>query len=250
MKRALVLGLALTACGASMPADVRQAQDAYARAESGPAARLAPADLHVARERLAAAESSYRDNGDDYRTRALAYAATRQAETAEARAGTIAAQIRAENARADVGRLKEEQARTTAAELSAAQQELAVLKGRLAELGRVQREAQATIVTVPSGVLFESQRFELRPSAAAKLEALAHVLADDLPDARVVVVAERGPNGGDEQARLAGDRASAVRDFLIAHGVEASRVDVRAPGAPAAPNGPGPRVEIVVRPAD
>src|ERR1700722_20010499 len=69
-----------------IPKDVMDARAAYEGAANGPAAQLDPAQLHVAREDLAAAERSFSVEGDSYRTRALAYIAMRKAQVADARA--------------------------------------------------------------------------------------------------------------------------------------------------------------------
>jgi outer membrane protein OmpA-like peptidoglycan-associated protein len=76
----------LYGCAGTVPSELTQARLAYQQASGGPAAQLAPADLHKAQEALAAAEESYSKDGKSYHARDLAYVAQRKAEMAEAQA--------------------------------------------------------------------------------------------------------------------------------------------------------------------
>jgi outer membrane protein OmpA-like peptidoglycan-associated protein len=260
MKRAgiaLVPVLLVAACATMPPPELNAARAEYAGASHGPAAHLAPADLHAAREQLAAAEKSFEDEGDTYRTRDLAYAAQRKAQLAEVRAQTIASQQSAEQAQTNLGRLQEEQVRLTSAKLTAAQQQLAVLQERLAVIGSVKQEPRGMVLTIPSNVLFAFDRYDLVPQATAKLDAVVKVLVQDVPKAHVVVEGYTDSAGSEAyNLRLSRDRAEAVRAFLVAHGVDAERVEARGFGEanPVAPNttpegrADNRRVEIIVQP--
>ncbi len=80
--------MVVTACGATPPPrDLVSARSAYQRAETGPAAELAPAQLDTAKQSLRAAEESFREDGDTEETTDLAYIAQRRAAQAEAAAG-------------------------------------------------------------------------------------------------------------------------------------------------------------------
>jgi len=68
------------------------AREANSRARNGPAAQIAPADLHVANQALALAEQSFQTDKDSYQTRDLAYVAGRKAELATAKASIITQQ--------------------------------------------------------------------------------------------------------------------------------------------------------------
>ena len=89
----LVACAALTyGCAATVPSELVDARRAYRQASEGPAAQLAPAELHKAKEALASAEASYSEDADSYRTEDLAYVAERRAEMAEAQASIAAEQ--------------------------------------------------------------------------------------------------------------------------------------------------------------
>ena len=80
--------VALAGCGTTMPPrELVNARSAYQRAQGGPAAEYAPADLDAAMQSLRRAEDAFRDDGDTQDTRDLAYVAERSAMRAEARGG-------------------------------------------------------------------------------------------------------------------------------------------------------------------
>lgn len=86
----LILGVAcaalLSSCAATVPVELVNAREAYRRASNGPAAQVAPAELHVANQALAQAELSFKNSPDSYQTRDLAYVAGRKSELATATA--------------------------------------------------------------------------------------------------------------------------------------------------------------------
>ena len=71
-------------CAAVAPNELINARSAYEYASAGPAAQLAPAELHKAHEALLLAEASFQENHDSYETRDLAYVAQRKSELAGA----------------------------------------------------------------------------------------------------------------------------------------------------------------------
>jgi hypothetical protein len=73
-------------CAATVPSELVNARLAYQHASAGPAADLAPADLHRAQDALAVAERSFSKDANSYRTRDLSYVAQRKAEMAAAQA--------------------------------------------------------------------------------------------------------------------------------------------------------------------
>ncbi len=79
-----------TGCTTMAPNELVNARSAYKLASQGPAAQLAPADLHKAQQALDMAEQSFKNDSDLYKTKDLAYVAQRKAELAEA-LGTMAA---------------------------------------------------------------------------------------------------------------------------------------------------------------
>ncbi len=87
----VVAAALLFGCAASVPSELAGARQAYLHASAGPAAQLAPVELHKAQQALAQAETSFSKDGKSYHTRDLAYVAQRKAEMADVQA-SIASQ--------------------------------------------------------------------------------------------------------------------------------------------------------------
>lgn len=81
----------LCSCAAKIPPELANARNAYLQASAGPAAQLAPAELHKAKEALNRAEASFKEEPKSYKTKDLAYVAERKAIRADA-LGSIASQ--------------------------------------------------------------------------------------------------------------------------------------------------------------
>ncbi|HEU4921637.1 MAG TPA: DUF4398 domain-containing protein, partial [Burkholderiales bacterium] len=76
---------ALVACaGARPPKELIEAREEYRRAESGNAAKMVPAELHVARAALDVAERTYSDAPESQDAVDNAYIALRKIQRAEA----------------------------------------------------------------------------------------------------------------------------------------------------------------------
>jgi outer membrane protein OmpA-like peptidoglycan-associated protein len=90
MKTSLCLGMALFAAGCATitPPELTTARASYARASSGPAVQLLPADLHKAKVVLDAAEASFAEEKNSPKTIDLAYIADRTIQIVEAQAQT------------------------------------------------------------------------------------------------------------------------------------------------------------------
>ena len=161
----------LAACASTAPPELHAARVEYDRTSRGIAAELAPADVHVAGEQLGAAEMAFKDDGDTFRTRALAYAAQRKAELAQTRARTVAMRGTERAAQARLDSIHQAQVTITAARLTAAQlgiarmkHELEVTQQKLASVGQVRSEVRGTVITIPGSVLFATDKYELLPS--------------------------------------------------------------------------------------
>jgi hypothetical protein len=90
--KTLLLALSLTlaaGCASTVPDELRIARDNYRRASTGPAAQIAPVELHAAQVALQAAETSFDEDADSYHTKDLAYVAQRKSELAEATASIL-----------------------------------------------------------------------------------------------------------------------------------------------------------------
>jgi len=272
-----LLSVFAVACASTEPQELMNAHSAYDRASHGPAAQLAPADLHSAQEQLNVAQSSFDKDGDTQATRDLSYAAQRKAELAEVRASAIAAQQQAADAKAQLDAMKDQQVKLTSAELSTARQQLqatgqalamseqekadAERRARqaaadLARIASVKQEPRGMVITLSGGVLFVSAKYDLLPQAQAKLSDVANVLSKQDPDSKIVVQGYTDSQGGASfNQDLSQHRAEAVRTYLVSHGIASDRITAQGfgPANPVADNASpegradNRRVEIVVQ---
>ena len=269
----------LCGCATLPPGELVDAREDYRRASTGTAAKVAPAQVHVASEALAKAEQSFEENGDTYRTRDLAYVAQRKSELAEAIA--MIATEKASQAKANAeysdtqGAIVEQtkgdlsDARTalvdakhtgemTATELAAEKKARADADRRtaeaLAKLAAVRSDDRGTIITLSGSVLFASNKATLLPAARARLESVADVLLEH-PERALTIEGHTDAQGSaGHNSDLSQRRADAVRAALVAKGYPAERIQTVGIGEdqPVADNASAEgrannrRVEIVV----
>jgi len=275
----------LLACAHSPPGELVHARTAYEKAAAGPAKEYTPADLHIAKESLVSAEKAFKDDGDTVIVRDRAYIAQRKAEMAETLARTEMLR-RGINADAkETAQLKDQDAARTKAELANAkvalnaekaagattEKELAAEKERRAEAERraalatadlariasVKQEDRGTVITLSGSVLFASNKYALLPAAQAKLSQVAEALLKGDPGSSFVVEGHTDSQGkASANQALSVNRANAVRDYLVQHGIAADRITAagHGPDRPIADNKTAEdrannrRVEIVVKP--
>ena len=271
--------LTTAACASTMPPnELVTARSNYARASQGPAPRLAPADLDSAKKSLDHAEASFKENGDTAETKDVAYAAARQAEIAESHARTAEANQLKDTTNASTHANEVNQAQVTAAELVKTKGQLAT-QGQALATERERREeadrraAQAAadlakfasvkqdpvrgmVITLSGGVLFESAKWLLLPSAQTKLNDVADALTKQDKDSTIVVEGHTDSQGAAQMNQdLSQKRAEAVRTYLVSRGIAADRVTAtgfgptRSVADNASPEGRANnrRVEIVVK---
>lgn len=273
----LALLTALSGCGASVPQELVTARDTVARINAGPTAVNNPADLHTAKQTLAAAEHYYDEEGNTQETRDLAYTAERRARMAEVRGRALAWSMEAE--RAEKERREAESARLTrtSEELARAKtdlqqrdQQLADERARraeaekraaeaaemLAKFATVKQESRGMVITLSGNVLFETNKSKLFPQAEVKLNEVAKALTQQDPDSTIIVEGHADSQGDDQHnLELSQARAEAVREYLIARGIAADRIVAKGYGEtrPIADNkspegrANNRRVEIVVQ---
>jgi outer membrane protein OmpA-like peptidoglycan-associated protein len=263
----------LAACASSPePRELLDARVAYQQAASGPASQLDPAQLHVANEALAAAEQSYRNDGDSYRTRDRAYIALRNAQLADARARTVEYDQEVNLAAHQVQTTQAQEVATATGMLSSERQELEKEKQQraaaekraaqamadLARIAAVKQDVRGTVITLAGGVLFASAKYDLLPTAQTNLAQVADALSKSDPDSKITVAGYTDSQGGEAyNLELSQHRADAVRSFLVSHGVAPDRITAQGfgPAQPVADNASpegradNRRVEIVVQPA-
>jgi outer membrane protein OmpA-like peptidoglycan-associated protein len=258
-------------CAHTAPVELVDAREAYAKAESGPASKQKPAELHTAKRSLEKAEQRFAHEGDTADTRDLAYIAMRKAQITE-----VQAQIALNEQRLDQleRNLSQEQARELArlrGDVALTQQKLASSElarreaekraeqaaADLARIASVKQEERGMVITLSGSVLFASGQSELLASAQAKLSEVSDALTRQNPDAAIVVEGHTDSQGKpDFNVELSTKRAQSVRDYLASHGVASDRI--RAVGVgfsrPIADNKTAEgrannrRVEIIVQP--
>jgi outer membrane protein OmpA-like peptidoglycan-associated protein len=273
-------------CAATPPSvELVNARRAYARVSSGPASQSVPDEVHKARTALNTAEKSFADDPKGRVGRDLAYIAERKAQLAEAK-GEIARSGKDQSAAdhafkqtlsdqkdratADAAHSRqqaassEDQRRNEAAEHATAIDALKVariqaetreqaLRTELALLGQLREEARGTVITLSGDVIFASNKWDLLPSAQARLDRLASALKTS---SHQTFVEGHTDSRGTEKfnQELSSRRAASVRDYLVSRGVAADRIHADGFGLerPIADNGTAEgramnrRVEIIV----
>jgi outer membrane protein OmpA-like peptidoglycan-associated protein len=248
----------LSACAATVPAELRDARQAYDNASRGPAATLTPADLHIAQVALSTAEAAWKDDPNGFHTLDLAYVAQRKAEIADGKANIAQnsnAKANAQDALATtqakiVVDTKAELARTqgdlsqsrtdlhttqaTAAVVAgqltaeqtarkAADQRAADAQSALARLAAVKEEARGLVITLSGSVLFRSNESELLPGARTRLDQVAAALLET-KDRTLIVEGHTDSQGTvPHNNDLSERRAQSVRDYLTGRGYPADQ---------------------------
>jgi outer membrane protein OmpA-like peptidoglycan-associated protein len=224
-------------CAHQTPRELIDARAIVHRAEAGPARQLAPVQLDNARNALAQAETM-NQRASVAATRDFAYVATRRAQIAEAQAALVTAQrekANAEKQRAEVEARAASAAQQTAQatqkeqkaehELATERHEREQLAQELNRIANVQQEGRGTVVTLPGSVVFSVGKAELRPMAQQRLNQVVNALKQ-LPKSEDFTVEGYTDSTGTATLNnaLSQQRAEAVRDYLIAHGIDGDRI--------------------------
>ncbi|MFT3692713.1 MAG: OmpA family protein [Kofleriaceae bacterium] len=282
----LALVFALGACGAHMPPQqLVDARAAYDHAASSPASKTVPAEVHVARESLDAAEKKFADDPDSKDVVDLAYIAQRKAQRAEA-LGVVASandslalsvkdrsktqeaiitaqQDQLQNAHSSLEKSHEaleKQKQMTEQERAAREQAEKKAQDAMDALSKqmaVKADTRGTVITLSGGVLFATGQAALLPGAQASLNSVADALKTQA-EHHFTVEGHTDNQGTDAiNNDLSLRRAQAVRDYLVIHGVASETITAQGFGStrPIADNktaegrGMNRRVEIIVDPA-
>ncbi len=200
MKKLFVTLLLVAACGAHGPSkELLQARAAYDHAARSNAATLAPAELHVAKKALVAAERESSDEPFAQRTLDYAYIAMRRAQRAEALGNAAAATaavaaIEAQRVRVQADVIASQQGKLHASEtalerqqgeLNRQQAELAAKQGQLA-----QKEAETTAER-NARLAAEAKAADAEKKAKDAMDALGRQMAMK-EDARGMVITLSG----------------------------------------------------------
>jgi outer membrane protein OmpA-like peptidoglycan-associated protein len=269
----LPLGL-VGACTPVVPPELADARRTYQQVSTGPAAQVAPAELHKAAESLAIANKSFEDDPGSQKTKDLAYVAERKAELADAIAhGELArrerhsadrtysktqTQIIAQE-RGEVTRTKEqlaaaeqdralqaqalgsERAARADAEQKAAQADERAKEAQasLAKLAAVKQEDRGLVITLSGSVLFASNQAVLLPEARTRLDQVAAALLAT-KERKIVIEGYTDSRGSDTyNEELSRRRADAVREYIVSRGYDGDLVTSTGMGKarPVADNG-------------
>lgn len=222
---------------ASLPEQIDELDRARAVVESVDqdpmAEKVAGSEIEAAKQALMRADTAKSKNEDIEVVKHEAYLAQRHAEIAQERIGEARAREGIEESEAERTRALLE-VRTAQAERAQAQAEqqreraeqaldqAQELEESLAELQAEQTE-RGLVLTL-SDVLFDTDRAELKPGAAAAIDQLTAFLEEN-PDRRLLIEGHTDATGPDDYNRsLSADRADAVRLALIENNIASNRL--------------------------
>jgi len=277
-----VLGVLLAGCVTVSVEPVPALEEAgalYRQAAADPQVQAsAPGELSIAARLLGDAERAWRDKAPDAEVSHKAYIAGQQARVALATAQYRSAEAKIATAREQRTRLLLEAREREAAEAkeralaaqaarAAAEQPaqapaaapdidaaLARLQSEVPQL-RTRHSGRGWILTLRNEALFDGD--VLKPGAAATVDNLARFLRDN-PEHDVAIEGFTDAGGSSAaNRRLSEARARALRDALVARGIEPRRIEARGYGDsfPVASNDTAGgrqlnrRVEIVINPS-
>jgi len=293
----LLTGIALaglmSGCATTAPPELIQARTSFTTSNNGLAAKLAPTELHDAWTVLAKANKEFDEHGDTTMCRDYAYIAQNKLELADVKARTeldrekIAEAVKAgvvvrdnqvKSSKAALSstreQLKEERRDSTAksAEIEKTAEQLATEKqarlsaeGRLADamkdlatIAAIKEDSRGLVITLSGSILFASNKFSLLNTAMTKLDQVAVALKAQDSDRRMVVEGHTDSQGSDRiNQPLSQNRAGAVRDYLVAHGVDGDKITAVGMGSSrplldnrnAENRANNRRVEIIIQPS-
>jgi outer membrane protein OmpA-like peptidoglycan-associated protein len=264
------------ACGTvAPPRQLIDARAAYNEARLGKAAELAPAELHLAKVSLNAAEQAFQADPESAETYTRSYVALRTAELVRVQAETKQYKADLDQAQRDLDRMESEEISRTRSELARAKTELASERqARVAAESRehdalqklaqaaalsVKEESRGTVIVLPGNVLFTSGEYQLTGEAQQKLALIADTLRPQARTHEIVVEGHTDSKGTTvSNQMLSENRARVVMEFLVQRGVPSSGITSVGIGQsrPIADNttpegrANNRRVEIIIKPAE
>ncbi|HYG78735.1 MAG TPA: OmpA family protein [Pyrinomonadaceae bacterium] len=141
-------------------------------------------------------------------------------------------------ARIEGERAAEEARRASEQRVEQARANAVNLKQTLARYGTVRETSRGLVLTLPESLWTNARATDLSASAAAKLEPLAALLANN-PDYQIVIEAYTDNRGNEaDLQQLTEDRARVLAERFISAGVDGGRIQASGMGAsnPLAPN--------------
>lgn len=282
---AVFAGVLASGCGGERipPKALVDARNEFTRAKTGITIQLDPTDVHEADLALQRAENAWNEAPDDPLTIDLAIMAQRKAQIAEAEAAALKAQQDGEEAKRQLSSVMSSQLQAARGQLDQTklalnrtqeqlqaeqktsaeqQQKLADLEAKLkdardtiAKIAQVKDDDRGMVITLQGEVLFQTNKWDLKAGAMAKLDQIAEALRGK---EQPMVVYGFTDNVGtrDYNMDLSQKRASAVRDYLVSRGIPQDLITAqgKGPDSPLSDNNSiegrasNRRVEIVVQP--
>lgn len=268
-KRNITLGVAvglsvmISGCATTPPenAMVTEARASYAKIQNDPdVARSGNRQLRNARDELQRAEYLLEEGKDTVRIEHAAYLANRHAEIAneQGQRARLQKQIDSAEERRRMLVLEQRSSEAQRAQMEAeqARREAEILRKQMEEL-QAERTDRGMVLTL-GDVLFDLNKADLKPSGEQTIARLTQFMKE-YEERRVRVEGYTDSTGDDSyNQQLSERRAQAVRDELVAQGIDRRRVEVRGFGEqyPVASNDTGVgrqqnrRVEIVISDKD
>lgn len=238
----------LVACASARPPkELVEAREEYRRAEASTAAKMVPAELHVARAALDAAERSFSDGPESQDAVDNAYIALRKIQRAEALGNAaLSMQDKASfeksirltqqellsrsttklkttegalaKERDSLAKEKENSAAERAARVDAEKKAQDAMDA-LAKTLAVKSEARGTVITLAGGLVFATGRAVILPGAQSQLNQVADALKSQA-EHHFSVEGHTDNQGTDKiNDELSLRRANAVREYLVVRGV-------------------------------
>src|SRR5207245_4216330 len=104
------------------------------------------------------------------------------------------------------------------------------MQQELARIAATKQESRGLVVTLPSGIFFDSGKSTLKPGAKKKLDRIADQLKSD-PAIKVVVEGHTDNTGtATKNMTLSEKRAEAVRAYLVSKGIPEDRITATGKG--------------------
>jgi outer membrane protein OmpA-like peptidoglycan-associated protein len=271
----LLAALLVGACATPQPPrELLDARAAFRKAQSGPAARVAPAELYEAKVALNDAEKSFSDDPESEKTYTLSYVAQRIAQRVDSLATTKEANSQKEKDSDEIQKLQSEGLTRSQEELTRIRDQLTEEKKaraqaegfarealqKVAEAAKlaVKQEERGTVIILPGSVLFESGQATLFPLAQQKLALLAEQLRNQKTSLITIEGHTDSRGTPSTNMELSQARADSVRNFIISQGIPSDRIRAVGMGEtrPLASNDKAEgraenrRVEIIVAPGE
>ncbi|MFI5297322.1 MAG: OmpA family protein [Polyangiales bacterium] len=255
------------ACATALPPrELVDARAEYLRAATGDTAQRKPAELHVAKEALDRAESTFNDKGDAQETVDVSYVALCRVQLAESLSTAAAWDAQRADGERQMGVTKDGMIETggaklkaaegvitagdaalsrskdqaTAAKLTAEQERAARITAEkkatdamdaLSRSLATSKDARGTVITISGGVLFATGKSELLGGARVQLDLVADALKAQA-ERHFTVEGHTDTQGTDAiNDDLSQKRADAVRDYLIVRGVAADAISAKGRGS-------------------